>query len=98
MFLVPYSPMFNPIEECFSEVKNHLKKELMKKVGLDQALENSCKTITAENCQSQIKHSTFFTQCFQERPIYKEVDLVLNDDGYEDSNLGSDDEVHVASP
>lgn len=96
LYLPPYSPMLNPIEECFAKVKNELCKELKKKVELGIGVDNSWKTVTQSDCQGWIRHmKEFFPQCFAERPIYKDPEPVFqgNDENLYVELYNDDDEM-----
>lgn len=55
--LPPYSPMFNPIETCFSKLKNYIKRSPRKcrKEMLD-LIKESEKTVTRSDCEGWVKH------------------------------------------
>jgi len=56
--LPPYSPMLNPIEECFSKWKMGIKKLKSKTIGeLNNSIDLISKTITISNCKSWFNHS-----------------------------------------
>ena len=60
LYLPPYSPEFNPIEECWSKVKNHLRKAAAwGKEKLYQAISEAFGTITAKNARGWFKHSGY---------------------------------------
>lgn len=70
LYLPPYSPMLNPIEECFSKVKNLIKKLLYDGRDLLVAVEEAFNAITSANCCAWFGHTKqFFPQCINEQPI-----------------------------
>ncbi len=64
LYLPPYSPDFNPIEEAFSKVKG-----LLRKIGgrtrevLMEAIGTTLGTVTAADVQG------FFAHCYYRRPV-----------------------------
>ena len=61
LFLPPYSPFLNPIEECWAKVKKNTRRHQLSKVDqLTPRIAATCATATAEDCQSWIKHSKTF--------------------------------------
>ena len=62
LFLPPYSPDFNPIEELFSKLKTTIKSYVFQDVQLD--LENIIYSafcqITPEDCNSWITHAGIY--------------------------------------
>lgn len=65
LFLPPYSPMLNPIEECWAKIKAEVRKVPLKKNELlADRIEEAAKTVTAKNCRGWIRHSkSFFGKC-----------------------------------
>jgi len=64
MFLPPYSPDVNPMEEAFSYIKSYLRKhdELLRAVPNPQdIIRLAFYSITAKPCQSWIYHSGYNT-------------------------------------
>ena len=62
LFLPPYSPDYNPIEELFSYVKHYLKEhdQLLQTVSDPYSIIKAAFTsITAELCQAWIGHSGY---------------------------------------
>ncbi|CEP15641.1 hypothetical protein [Parasitella parasitica] len=56
-FLPPYSPMFNPIESCFSKLKNHVKRSPRKgKAAMLNLIKEAGDTITAQDCNGWTRH------------------------------------------
>ena len=64
LFLPPYSPDLNPIEELFSKVKNTLKSveaDMVHVTDLQTLLLASFTQVTEEDCQGWIEHSEIYT-------------------------------------
>ncbi|CEP16209.1 hypothetical protein [Parasitella parasitica] len=57
-FLPPFSPMFNPIESCFSELKNQVKRipRKGKDVMLNLIIKGAGDTITTQDCNGWSRH------------------------------------------
>lgn len=52
LFLPPYSPFLNPIEECWSKIKHQVgKRPLTDTEDLIQRIKAASKTVTMEDCQ-----------------------------------------------
>lgn len=63
LFLPPYSPDLNPIEELFSKVKATLKSakaDMMHVTDLQTLLLTSFTQVTEEDCQGWIEHSGIY--------------------------------------
>lgn len=76
LFLPPYSPFLNPIEEFFSawrwKVYDHRPHDRM---TLLDAMDAGCRDIAAEDCQGWIRHSKrFFPRCIALEDIRCDVD------------------------
>lgn len=76
MFLPPYSPMLNPIEECFSKVHHSI---CMARPGINSTLLDAVSaafgSVTADNCAGWFSHSRAYHQmCLNKQPILKEID------------------------
>ena len=57
MFLPPYSPDLNPIEEAFSKVKGIVRKVGARTRGaLDEAMGEALKAVTAEDAAGWFRH------------------------------------------
>jgi len=60
LFLPPYSPMLNPIEECFSQLKNGVRSKLCtynrNRNSLIGAIRMSVGDITINNCNAYYQH------------------------------------------
>lgn len=70
-YLPPYSPMFNPIEECFSKVKGQIRR-ILNDGGADlfAAVEQAFASVTPSNCRGWFNHTKqFFPQAINSRPI-----------------------------
>ena len=62
LFLPPYSPDYNPIEEAFSYVKSYLRKhdDLLQAIGDPRSvIQSAFHSITANQCMQWIKHSGY---------------------------------------
>ena len=52
LFMPPYSPFLNPIEECWSKIKQNIRRNPLKKGDeLTPRIAEACKTVTVEDCQ-----------------------------------------------
>ncbi len=76
LFVAPYSPFLNPIEEFFSawrwKVFDHRPQDQM---SLLDAMDAACQDITAEHCQGWIRHTKiFFPRCLAREDIRCDVD------------------------
>ena len=63
LFLPPYSPDFNPIEEAFSKVKSVLRKLDQEAEVFDDTEElvlAAFSTITPQDCQQWIRHAGIY--------------------------------------
>ena len=59
-YLPPYSPDFNPIEQCFSKIKAFLRKaEARTKEGLDHALTQAFQSITQKDARGWFNHAGY---------------------------------------
>ena len=61
IFLPPYSPDLNPIEEAFSKLKSTLKanEELLQYLDTESLLLHAFTSITAEDCKNWISHDGY---------------------------------------
>lgn len=72
LFIPPYSPFLNAIEECFSKVKTLVKR----KPGLSQNdlavhIGNCSEMITKSDCEGWVNHClSFFDDCVAKKEIY----------------------------
>ncbi len=60
-FLHPYSPFLNAVKECFSKLKNFVKKHpLDGEETLKERITAGSHGITKENCEDWVRHAIFF--------------------------------------
>jgi len=76
LFLPPYSPFLNPIEELFStwrwKVYDHQPHD---QLSLLEAMDAGCRDITVDDCQGWIRHSKrFYPRCIALDNIRCDVD------------------------
>lgn len=76
VFVPPYSPMLNPIEECFSKVHREI---CMARVStantLVAAVASAFSSVTAKNCRGWFEHTIAYnTQCLRKQPILVKAD------------------------
>lgn len=66
LFMQPYSLFLNPIEECWSKIKKHIKRNpLAKDDQLTPRIAAACNTVTVDDC-GWIRHSeSFWERCLQ---------------------------------
>lgn len=71
LFLAPYSPFLNPIEELFSQWKHHVRHAQPRNTeDLLVAINNAAANITEENCKNYVEHmETYYPLCLQRRCI-----------------------------
>lgn len=75
MLLPPWSPMLNPIEECFSKVKNLIIKFKSDGEDLFRAVDMAFERVTRDNCATWYNHiKEFFPQCLESRPVHTKPD------------------------
>ncbi|MDD5469120.1 MAG: transposase, partial [Anaerolineales bacterium] len=61
LFIPPYSPEFNPIEEAFSKIKQSIRRQKPRTPeALEEAIRSAIKTVTADDAISYINHSYEF--------------------------------------
>lgn len=67
LFMPPYSPFLNPIEECRSKIKKHINRNpLGKDDQLTPRIAAACNTVTVDDCLGWIRHSeSFWERCLQ---------------------------------
>lgn len=67
LFLPPYSPMLNPIEECWAKIKAEVRKTPLKKNELvSDLIEEAARNISKKSCKGWIRHSQqFFGKCMK---------------------------------
>ena len=72
LFMPPYSPFLNPIEECWSKIKQNIRRNPLKKGDeLTPRIAEACKTVTVEYCQGWIRHA----ETYWDRYLNKEIGL-----------------------
>ncbi len=76
LYLPPYSPFLNPIEEFFSAWRRKVHdRHPHEQVTLLQAMDDACNYITADQCQAWIRHARrFFPRCLANENIHCDVD------------------------
>jgi len=76
VFLPPYSPFLNPIEEFFSAWRWKVyDRNPYVQIDLLQAMEEACGDIAVESCQGWLRHSrAFFPRCLARENIACDVD------------------------
>lgn len=76
LYLPPYSPFLNPIEEFFSAWRWKVyDRRPYQQATLMQAMDEACNDITAEQCQAWIRHARrFFPRCIAQEDIRCDVD------------------------
>jgi transposase len=63
LFIPPYSPEFNPIEEAFSKIKQFIRRQKPRtSIALEEAIRSAIKTVTADDAINYINHSYEFAQ------------------------------------
>lgn len=63
LYLPPYSPDFNPIEQCWSKIKEYLRAAKARLLEtLDQAVTEAIATVTAENTAAWFHHCGYRVQ------------------------------------
>lgn len=67
LFMPPYSPFLNPIEECWSKIKKNIRRNPLEKGDeLTPRIAEACKTVTTQDCQDWVKHATsYWDRCLQ---------------------------------
>ncbi|KAI7848097.1 hypothetical protein BDC45DRAFT_490963 [Circinella umbellata] len=65
VYLLPYSPFLNPIQEFWSKVEAVVRRDgLTEDDNLSSRITKSSLTVTAEDCQGWIRHAIqFFDRC-----------------------------------
>ena len=60
LYLPPYSPDFNPIEQCWAKIKEHLRAAKARLLDtLDQAITAAIATISPQNAAAWFQHSGY---------------------------------------
>ncbi|KAG2212586.1 hypothetical protein INT47_000562 [Mucor saturninus] len=67
LFMPPYSPFLNLIEECWSKIKSNIKRNPLDKAdNLTSRLPGVCGSVTVQDCQGWIRHAeTFWDRCIK---------------------------------
>lgn len=70
MYLPPYSPFLNPIEEMWSKIKFGVRRDqLTDKDTLAPRIVQAAKEVTVDDCEGWIRHSvSFFDKCLELEP------------------------------
>jgi hypothetical protein len=96
VFLPPYSPFLNPIEEFFSawrwRVYEH---QTQNQRSLLHAMDTVCDDITGDQCRGWLRHARrFFLRCIARENIHCDVDKNLWPDRQQrvDGQEGEDDD------
>jgi transposase len=65
LFMPPYSPFPNPIEEGWSKIKKNTRRHPLTKLDqLNPRISAACATITVEDCRGWIRHAeSFWDRC-----------------------------------
>ncbi|KAG1249600.1 hypothetical protein G6F68_013235 [Rhizopus microsporus] len=65
LFMPPYSPFLNPIEECWAKIKSNIKRNpLDTNSKLTPRIVEACQSVTAEDCMGWIRHAeTYWDRC-----------------------------------
>jgi transposase len=64
VYLSPYSPDFNPIENCWSKLKTFLRSKAARThEALQKAIKDAIETITAQDLIGWFTHSCYFIPC-----------------------------------
>ncbi|KAG1127903.1 hypothetical protein G6F37_013721 [Rhizopus arrhizus] len=72
LFMPPYSPFLNPIEECWSKIKKNIRRNPLDKSDmLTPRIAEACKQFTVADCQGWIRHA----ESYWDRCIEREVGL-----------------------
>lgn len=90
VFLPPYSPFLNPIEEFFSAWRWKVyDRQPYTRENLLEAMEQACDDITVESCQGWVRHTRgFFPRCLARENIACDVDEVLWPDPAQRQGVG----------
>ncbi|KAJ8008780.1 hypothetical protein DPEC_G00081970, partial [Dallia pectoralis] len=76
LYLPPYSPFLNPIEELFSAWRWKVyDRQPLERATLLQAMDYACEDINVDQCQAWIRHAKrFFPRCLNNEDIHCDVD------------------------
>lgn len=63
LYLPPYSPDFNPIEKCWAQIKQHLRRIKARTMNaLDDALNDALATLTSHQMEAYFRHCGYAPQ------------------------------------
>ena len=67
LFMPPYSPFLNPIEECWSKMKKLIRRNpLDERDTLTPRIAEACLQVTVEDCNGWIRHAeTYWDRCLE---------------------------------
>ncbi|KAG2213333.1 hypothetical protein INT45_013200 [Circinella minor] len=67
LFMPPYSPFLNPIEECWSKIKKLIRRNpLDERDTLTPRIAEACLKVTVEDCNGWIRHAeTYWDRCLE---------------------------------
>ena len=67
LFMLPYSPFLNPIEECWSKIKKLIRRNpLDERDTLTLRIAEACLKVTVEDCNGWIRHAeTYWDRCLK---------------------------------
>lgn len=73
LFMPPYSPFLNPIEECWAKIKSNIKRSpLDSSSKLTPRIIEACKSVTVQDCLGWIRHSeTYWDKCINKELYLK---------------------------
>ena len=76
LYLTPYSPFLNPIEDFFSTWRWKVyDRRPHEQAAILQAMDDTCNDITADQCQAWISHARrFFPRCLANKNIHCDMD------------------------
>ncbi len=75
LYLLPYSPFLNPIEDIFSAWRWKVyDRQPLEHATLLQAIDEACDDISEDQCQSWIRHDKSFPRCMNNNDINCGVD------------------------
>lgn len=65
LFMPPYSPFLNPIEECWSKIKQHIKRNPLDETDtLTPRITEAISKVTIDDCKGWVRHAeTFWDRC-----------------------------------
>jgi transposase len=63
LFMIPYSPVLNPIEKYWSKIKKNIRKNPLDRVGhLTPRIDEACNLIIKSDCQGWIRHAETYRE------------------------------------